>query len=62
MTDTGVEWKVVEVTIVTDEELERVVNDWTQQGWAFSGIQFAMRESSKRPAMAFVTFMRPRGA
>jgi hypothetical protein len=43
---------------VTDESLEGIVNDWTAQGWTFEGMQFAMRESSKRPAMAFVLFTR----
>jgi hypothetical protein len=53
-----VRWKVVETSSVTDENLEAIVNDWTQQGWTFEGMQFAMRESSKRPAMAFVLFTR----
>jgi hypothetical protein len=52
------EYRVIEVSAVTDEELTRVVNEWTQEGWHFEGIQFAMRESSKRPAMAFVLFTR----
>ena len=52
------EYKFVEVTTVTDEELTAVVNEWTGQGWTFEGIQFAMRDSSKRPAMAFVAFTR----
>jgi hypothetical protein len=52
------EYKVVEVTVVTDEELTRVLNEWTREGWTLDGIQFAMRESSKRPAMAFVVFVR----
>ena len=56
----SVEYKVVEVASVTDEELEKVLNDWTAQGWTLDGIQFAMRESSKRPAMAFVLFTRRR--
>jgi hypothetical protein len=56
----SIEYKVVEVASVTDEELERVLNDWTGRGWTLDGIQFAMRESSKRPAMAFVLFTRPR--
>lgn len=51
-------YKVVEVTTVTDEELERVINEWVQNGWSLDTIQFAMRESSKRPAMAFVIFTR----
>jgi hypothetical protein len=49
-------YKVVEVTTVTDEELEKVINEWVKKGWDFDTIQFAMRESSKRPAMAFVIF------
>jgi len=52
------EYKFVEVSTVTDDELTRVVNEWVKQGWTFEGIQFAMREASKRPAMAFVAFTR----
>jgi len=55
-------YKVVEVTTVTDEELERVINEWVQNGWSLDTIQFAMRESSKRPAMAFVIFTRNESA
>jgi hypothetical protein len=51
-------YKVVETSIVTDEALESIINEWLERGWAFDGIQFAMRESSKRPAMAFVLFTR----
>ena len=51
-------WKVVETSSVTDESLEAILNEWTAQGWTFDGMQFAMRESSKRPAMAFVLFTR----
>lgn len=54
-------YKVVEVATVTDEELEKVLNEWTGRGWKLDGIQFAMRESSKRPSMAFVTFTREQG-
>jgi hypothetical protein len=54
----AVRWKIVETSSVTDESLEGIVNDWTAQGWTFEGMQFAMRESSKRPAMAFVLFTR----
>ena len=60
MGESGREYKLVEVATVTDEELEKVINHWVGQGWTFEGMQFAMRESSKRPAMAFVTFTRPR--
>jgi hypothetical protein len=51
-------YKVVETGTVTDEEIESILNEWTSQGWRFDGIQFAMRESSKRPSMAFITFTR----
>ncbi len=53
-----VEYKVVETSLVTDESLEEILNRWTAEGWHFDGIQFAMREASKRPAMAFVLFTR----
>jgi hypothetical protein len=51
-------YKVVETSDVTEEALERILNEWTAQGWRFEMMQFAMRDSSKRPAMAFVTFVR----
>ncbi len=49
-------YKVVELTTVTDEALEEAINEWVEKGWNFSGIQFAMRESSRRPTMAFIMF------
>lgn len=52
------EYKVVEISTVTDDELERVINEVVVQGWSLDGIQFAMRESSRRPSMAFVLFTR----
>jgi hypothetical protein len=51
-------YKVVETSSVTDEELERILNEWSARGWTLDNIQFAMRESSKRPSMAFVCFTR----
>jgi len=44
---------------VDEGSLERAVNAWVGQGWTLETVQFAMRESSKRPAMAFVFFTRP---
>ncbi len=52
------QYKVVELSTVDEGALERAVNDWTQKGWNLENVQFAMRESSKRPAMAFVFFTR----
>jgi hypothetical protein len=54
----AVVYKVVETSDVTEDALERILNEWTARGWRFEMMQFAMRDSSKRPAMAFVTFIR----
>lgn len=51
-------YKVVEIGMVTDDAIENALNEWTAQGWQFDSMQFAMRDSSKRPSMAFVTFTR----
>ena len=51
-------YKVVELATVTDESLEQTLNEWTAQGYRLDGIHFAMRESSKRPSMAFLIFTR----
>jgi hypothetical protein len=51
-------YKVVETQTVTDEALEKIINEWVGQGWLLDGIQFAMRDGSKRPAMAFILFTR----
>lgn len=52
------EYKVVETSTVSDDSLEQILNEWTQKGWDFQGFQFAMREASRRPAMAFAIFSR----
>ncbi|HXX30545.1 MAG TPA: hypothetical protein VEJ89_07490 [Myxococcaceae bacterium] len=49
-------YKVVELSTVDEGTLEHTVNTWVQQGWSVESVHFAMRESSKRPAMAFVFF------
>ena len=51
-------YKVVELSSVDEHTLERTLNEWVPMGWKFDGLQFAMRESSKRPSMAFVFFTR----
>jgi hypothetical protein len=55
----GLRYKVVETSDVTDAALESILNEWTGRGWTFDTMQFAMRDSSKRPSMAFLTFTRP---
>ena len=44
--------------MVTAEDIENALNEWTALGWTFENTQFAMRDSSKRPAMAFITCSR----
>lgn len=51
-------YRVVETMVVTDEELERIINETVAAGWLFDGVKFAMSEASKRPAMAFLLFTR----
>ena len=52
------EYKFVELSTVTDQTLEETVNQFTLDGWELDGIRFVMTEHSKRPAMAFVSFVR----
>ena len=50
-------YKVVETCVVTDEELERILNAWTARGYVFSSIHFVTTEASRRPGMAFIFFI-----
>ena len=49
-------YKFVELSVVEDVTIEEAVNDWVGKGWQFDGMHFAMASSSKRPAMAFLSF------
>ncbi len=51
-------YKVVEVSPVTEESLERTLNDRVREGWGFESLHFVMREGSHRPAMAYLFFTR----
>ena len=51
-------YKVVELSSVDEHSMERSLNEWVPMGWKLDGVQFAMRESSKRPSMAFMFFTR----
>ncbi len=51
-------YKVVETSQVDDMTLEGILNEWVSDGWQFDGFHFAMRDNSRRPAMAFVLFTR----
>ncbi|HEY4706060.1 MAG TPA: DUF4177 domain-containing protein [Thermodesulfobacteriota bacterium] len=51
-------YKVVELSTVTDETIERELNKAVPEGWQLENIHFAMRDASKRPSMAFILFTR----
>ena len=54
----ALQYKFVEVTPVTDETLEKAVNEWVAGDWHLEGIRFVTTEHSKRPSLAFVSFVR----
>jgi hypothetical protein len=54
-------YKVVELSTVTDEEIERVLNEWTGKGYSFAGIHFVTTQASRRPTMAFLFFTEGKG-
>ncbi len=49
-------YKVVELTEVTDKEIEETLNVWTAKGYRFDAIHFVTREGFRRPSMAFMVF------
>ena len=51
-------YKVVETSVVTDEEIEQILNRMAEDGWLLDGMHFAMRDGSRRPSMAFLVFGR----
>ncbi len=51
-------FKVVEVSPVGEETLERALNDCTREGWSFQSMHFVSREGSHRPALAYLLFVR----
>lgn len=57
----AVSYKFVELSIVTDETIEAAVNEWVGRGWQLDAIRFVTSEASRRPTMAFVSFVRPVG-
>ena len=54
----SIRYKFVELSTVTDETIERAVNEWIQQGWILDGIRFVTTAASRRPSMAFISFVR----
>lgn len=56
----SINYKVVETMDVSDASIELILNDMGLKGWSLESIHFAMKENSKRPAMAFLIFSRVR--
>jgi hypothetical protein len=54
------EYKVVEVSPVSEETLEEALNRWTADGWSFESLHFVTREGSHRPALAYLFFVQVR--
>jgi hypothetical protein len=51
-------YKVVETSTVTDEEIEKLLNHWTGEGYVFESMHFVTSDSSRRPKMAFLFFLK----
>jgi hypothetical protein len=51
-------YKVVEVSPVSEETLERALNDRVREGWSFESLHFVARDGSHRPALAYLFFVR----
>jgi len=55
-------YKFAELSIVTDDSLGEVVNEHVGKGWQLESIHFVTTPASRRPAMAFVAFVRQEDA
>jgi hypothetical protein len=53
-------YKVVEVSPVGEDTLERALNERAAEGWGIESVHFVMRDGSHRPALAYLFFVRGR--
>ncbi len=60
MTGPRLRYKVVEVAPVTEETLEKALEERTMEGWGIESVHFVTREGSHRPSMAYLFFTRVR--
>ena len=58
MSGRQVSYKVVEVSPVAEDTLEKALDERTAEGWGIESVHFVMREGSHRPAMAYLFFTR----
>jgi hypothetical protein len=56
----AIRYKVVEVSPVAEDSLEKTLNERVAEGWGVESVHFVMREGSHRPAMAYLFFTRVR--
>jgi len=61
MTDPRIDFRVIEVTRVTDHELQKTIEPLLNDGWELDHIDYIKESGVRRPQMAFV-FMRRIGA
>ncbi len=52
------DYKVVEITDVSDQEIEAALNRFVGEGYRFESIHFVTQPGNRRPAMAFLFFTR----
>lgn len=52
----GLSYKVVEISDVCEERLEKALNDWTRKGFRFDSLHFVTQPGNRRPVMAFLFF------
>jgi hypothetical protein len=60
LTRAAIRYKVVEVSPVAEETLEKALNERVAEGWGVESVHFVMREGSHRPSMAYLFFTRVR--
>jgi hypothetical protein len=53
-------YKVVEVSPVGEDTLERALNERAAEGWGIESVHFVTRDGSHRPALAYLFFVRGR--
>jgi hypothetical protein len=56
----AIRYKVVEVSPVAEDSLEKTLNERVAEGWGVESVHFVMREGSHRPVMAYLFFTRVR--
>jgi hypothetical protein len=61
MTDPRIDFRVIELTRVTDHELQKAIAPLLNDGWELDHIDYIKETGVRRPQMAFV-FMRRVGA